>query len=183
LSAQGNLVGAIEKYKKAQSITPMVQYAGALYDLYVAAGKRPEAIEQKNMVDLVAKLEEANGQKANRTLSLILANQDRNLAKSLELAQADFEIRKDVYTSDAQAWALLKNKRFQEARTLSDAALKLGTPEAVFLYHAGMIANESGEFVAARKYLSRALEMNAAFDFHQAQIARKTLAALETNSK
>ena len=90
-AAQGNLQDAIEKYKRAQSITPLVQYAGVLYDLYTAVGKNAEAAQQADLVDVVTKLEGVANQKANRTISLIYANQNRNLNRSLEFAQADFE--------------------------------------------------------------------------------------------
>src|SRR5256885_4271506 len=118
----------------------MVQYAGALYDLYSLSGNKQEAKKQADMVDLVSKLEEASNMKANRTLALVYANQDRNLPRALELAQADFEVRQDVYTYDALAWTLYKNKRYDEAQRASEQALRLGTPEALFFYHAGMIA-------------------------------------------
>ena len=74
---------AIEKYKRAQSITPLIQYAGVLYDLYQATGKTADARQQSDMVDLVAKLEGIADQKANRTMGLIYANQNRNLTASL----------------------------------------------------------------------------------------------------
>jgi len=182
-AAEGRLPEAIEKYKRAQSITPMVQYAGALYDLYQAMGKKAEARQQADMVDLVAKLEGVANQKANRTLALIYANQDRNLAASLELAQSDFEVRQDIYTYDVLAWALYKNQCYEEARRASEAALKLGAPEALLFYHAGMIANATGDTEGARKYLKKALGLNAGFDFRQTAIARETLEKLHGDFK
>ena len=89
-AAKGEIREAIDGYKKAQSITPLVQYAAALYDLYELAGNKPEAKRQAETIDLVAKLERAANQKANRTLALVYANQDRNLAYSLELAHWGF---------------------------------------------------------------------------------------------
>ncbi|MDP8981598.1 MAG: tetratricopeptide repeat protein [Acidobacteriota bacterium] len=174
-AAQGKLAQAIESYRHAQAITPMVQYAGVLHDLYAASGNPAESRRQADMVDLVSKLEEASGMKANRTLALVYANQDRNPARSLELAQADFEVRQDIYTFDALAWSLYKNRRYKEAREASEHALKLGTPEAMFFYHAGMIANSLGDGTNARTYLEKALRLNSGFDIHQAAIARKTL--------
>ena len=182
-AAQGKLPQAIESYKRAQSITPMVQYAGALHDLYAATGKKAEARQQSDMVDVVAKLEEASNMKANRTLALVYANQDRNLPHALELAQADFEVRQDVYTYDALAWALYKNKRYEEARRASDKALQLGAPEALFFYHSGMIADALGDRARARQQLEKALQLNAGFDFRQAAIARQTLDAIPADRK
>jgi tetratricopeptide (TPR) repeat protein len=175
LAAKGDLAGAAASYQHAQSITPMVQYAGALFDIYNALGKKAEAQQQADLVDISAKLEEAAGQKANRTLGLIYANQDRNLDKALDLIQSDFEIRKDVLTSDAMSWILLKKGRVEEARKLSDEALKLGSPEALFHFHAGIIARQQGDAERARTELTRAIQLNPGFDFHLAQIARKLL--------
>lgn len=182
-AAQDKIPEAIASYKHAQSITPMVQYAGALHDLYLSIGKKAEAQQQADLVDVTAKLEEASNMKANRTLALVYANQDRNLARALELAQADFEVRQDVYTYDALAWALYKNKRFDDARKASDHALKLGAPEALFFYHAGMIANALGDGSTARHQLEKALQLNAGFDFRQAALARKTLEAIPAGTK
>jgi tetratricopeptide (TPR) repeat protein len=178
-AAEGKLPEAIEKYKRAQAITPMVQYAGALYDLCEAVGKHAEARRQADMIDAVSQLEGAANQKANRTLALIYANQDRNLTRSLELAQADFEVRQDIYTYDTLAWALYKNRRYPEALRASEQALKLGAPEALFSYHAGMIANALGDAAGAKKHLEKALALNAGFDFRQAAIARLTLARMQ----
>ncbi len=153
----------------------MVQYAAALYDLYIVSGRKSESRQQADLVDVVAKLEEASNMKANRTLALVYANQDRNLPRALELAQADFEVRQDVYTYDALAWTLYKNKRYEEAQRASEQALKIGTPEAPFFYHAGMIANALGDSAVAKKQLEKALQLNDGFDVVQATIARKTL--------
>jgi tetratricopeptide (TPR) repeat protein len=183
MAAQGRLAAAIGKYKRAQSITPMVQYAGALYDLYAATGREEEAHEQSDAIDVAAKLEEAAKQKANRTLALIYANQDRNLTRSLELAEADFEVRQDVYTYDALAWALYKNQRYREAWRASEEALKLGAPEALFLYHAGMVANALGDAATAKKDLEKALGLNAGFDFRQAAVARVALARMRETAQ
>ncbi len=182
-AAQNRIPEAIESYTHAQSITPMVQYAGVLYDLYQASGKQSEASLQRDMVDVVAKLEGVANQKANRTLSLIYANQDRKLAEALELAQTDFAIRQDVYTYDVLAWALYKNQRYQDAARASEAALKLGAPEALFFYHAGMIANSQGDAALAKKYLEKALDLNSGFDIRQSAIARQTLEGIQANSK
>jgi tetratricopeptide (TPR) repeat protein len=176
-AARSQWKDAIASYRKAQAITPMVQYAGALFSLYERTGEKAEARKQADLLDLVAKLEEAANQKANRTLSLIYANQNRNLAKSLELAQADLEVRHDVHTWDALAWALYKNKRYDEARKAAAEAIKLNTPEPGFYYHAGMIALAAGHRDEGKTLLAKALALNVDFDAGQSEIARQALAA------
>jgi tetratricopeptide (TPR) repeat protein len=109
---------------------------------------------------------------------LIFANQDRKLTEALDLAQTDLAVRKDIYTYDAYAWALFKNKRYQDAQSASQEALKIGTPEALFYYHAGMIAQALGDETRAKSYLQKALQLNQGFDIRQGAIARTTLAEL-----
>jgi tetratricopeptide (TPR) repeat protein len=177
-AARGQLTEAIASYEHAQSITPMVQYAGALFDLWTVLGKKEKAKEQADLVDVSAKLEEAAGFKSNRTLGLIYANQDRKLKEALEQVQTDFEIRKDIYTYDALAWVLYKNGRYEEARHASDEALKLGTPEALFHFHAGMIAKSLNDSVRAKAELEQALKLNPGFDVRLARAAQDSLATL-----
>lgn len=178
-AAEGNMTEAIADYTHAQAITPMVQYAAALYDIYRAQGKNREAREEADRIDLQAKLEAASGFTANRTLGLIYANEDRELPKALDLIQTDFKVRKDIYTWDALSWVLYKNKQYEEARKASAEALKTGAPEALFFYHAGMIADALGDADTAKKQLAKALQLNAGFDFGQAAIARHVLDKLQ----
>lgn len=178
-AAQGKIQAAIDSYKRAGEAVPLVPYMAALTDLYQIAGKKEEARKQIEMIDLVSKMEQAANQKANRTLALVYANQERNLERAMELAEADFAVRKDVYTYDALSWVLYKNKRYGEAQKASEQALKLGTPEPLFYYHAGMIAQALGNKIQARKHLERALSLNPKFDFRQAAVAEKILREIQ----
>jgi uncharacterized membrane-anchored protein len=58
------------------------------------------------------------------------------------------------------------------------AALAQGTQDAMFMYHAGMIARAAGDREAARQYLERALAIAPAFDHAAPAIARATLDSL-----
>ena len=57
---------------------------------------------------------------------------------------------------DVLAWALYRNKRFDEAKTAIGEAMKLGTRDPDFFYHAGMIYDALGDRAAAAKYLEEA---------------------------
>ncbi|HLK63572.1 MAG TPA: tetratricopeptide repeat protein [Bryobacteraceae bacterium] len=178
LAARGKNPEAIESYLKAQAIVPLPQYAGALSDLYRTEGNTAEAKKQDANVDMIARLEEAVGQKANRTLALIYANQGRNLERAQSLAEADLELRHDIYTWDAFSWVQFKRGHMEEARKASQEALKTGAKEPLLLYHAGIIENSAGNPEAARKLLESALALNPRFDLVQAANARKTLAEM-----
>ena len=175
-AAQGHYADAIENFKRSQAAVPMPEYAAALADLYERTGLKTAAKRQRELIDFVDKMARANNEKTNRNLALVYADQGRNLDRALELAEAELEVRADVYTYDALAWALLKTGRAGEAEKAAVQALRLGTPEPGFYYHAGMIAKALGKTDEARKYLQMALSLNPGFDMRPAEIAKATLA-------
>src|SRR6266404_105803 len=90
----------------------------------------------------------------------------------------DFATRQDIYAYDTLAWALYKNHLPQDAAKAMTEALKLGTQDATFFYHAGMIQGRLGHKEEAKSYLERALALNPHFSLLFADNARQTLAAL-----
>jgi tetratricopeptide (TPR) repeat protein len=139
--ARGRTEAAIRDYARAQSIVPLVEYAGALEDLYASAGMTGKAREQRALIETIETLGKANGEKTNRNLALVLADHGRDLDEALALMRAEIPTRPDVYTWDAYAWVLFKSGRVADAKEASAKALKLGTPEPGFRYHASQIAS------------------------------------------
>lgn len=164
-AAQGHRNEAIRDYLRAQSIVPLPEYAGALEDLYAAAGQSEKAKEQQALIATIEKLGQANKEKLNRNLALLLADHERDLKVALTLVEAELPLRSDVYTWDAYAWILFKYHRLTEAQAASVKALQLGTPEPVFYYHAEQIAKALGNEEASHEYADRLNSLNAAFDF------------------
>ena len=139
LAASGEIAGAISNYHRAQEITPLPDYAAALFDLYKKSGQDALAARQMDLLDLIDKVSIANGERANRNLVLAFADHDVKLRRALELAQGELEFRRDVYSYDALAWALYKNKRVIEAKQYMEKALLLKTPEPGFRLHSEII--------------------------------------------
>jgi hypothetical protein len=121
----------------------------------------------------------ANGTTYGRQLALFYADHERQPAEALRLAREDMRTRGGVYADDALAWTLYKNQRLVEAKRASARALRLGTEDASFHYHAGMIAAGLGRRRTATRHLARALAVNPHFDLRQAPLARTTLASLD----
>ncbi|MBV9743288.1 MAG: tetratricopeptide repeat protein [Acidobacteriia bacterium] len=140
LAETGDVEGAIASYRRAQEITPLPDYAAALYDLYRKNGQSALAAKQMDLLDAIDKLARANGEKANRNLVFAFADHDIKLDRALELAIGELEFRKDIYSYDALAWALYKNHRYAEAQEYMQKALRLNTPEPTFQVHAKAIA-------------------------------------------
>ncbi|MBV9760628.1 MAG: tetratricopeptide repeat protein [Acidobacteriaceae bacterium] len=140
-AARGDTLAAIRNYERAQSIVPLVEYAGALEDLYTRAGMAAKAKQQRELIEVVEKLGLANGERTNRNLALVLADRGRDLEVAVRLMETEIPTRGDVYTWDAFAWVLFKSGRLADAKAASAKALKLGTPEPMFYRHAKQIAS------------------------------------------
>lgn len=151
-AAKGGFKAAIASYEKAQASTPLPDYAAALYDLYTIQKDVKNAKIQIEMIDVIDKINKNNGEVTNRNVALIFADHDWHLDRALELATAELDVRRDVYSYDALAWALYKNKKFAEADQSMAKALRMGTPEPAFYYHAEQIARANGKTKEADEY-------------------------------
>lgn len=176
----GRYAEAIVLYQKAIAVVPMPIFVGELGDLYAKTGDGVEAKKQYALVQYIGLLGQVNQVLHNRDLALFYADHDLKLPEALALAQKEFEVRHDIYTWDALAWALYKNGRFAEASRASDKALEHGTRDALLLFHAGVIAQKRGDADRARQDLAEALAINPHFHLLYADVAQQTLAALKT---
>jgi Flp pilus assembly protein TadD len=86
--------------------------------------------------------------------------------------------RPTLKAADALGWALFKSGRLGDATRRSAEALRLGTRDPVFLYHAGAIAAAAGDRAAAIRDLRAALSLDSGFSAAGAAAARKLLAGL-----
>jgi tetratricopeptide (TPR) repeat protein len=169
---------AIEYYKKAEAIVPQHEVVVALGDLYTLEGRTGEARQQYDLVDFVRKLNKSNGVIGDLQMAQFLADHDRDLEEALRLAATEYNTRPTVYGADTLAWCYYKNGRMPEARKYSLKALSQNTPEAMFLYHRGMILAQADDDGGARKALYQALSQNPYFEPLGAAAAMKKLQEL-----
>jgi tetratricopeptide (TPR) repeat protein len=118
----------------------------------------------------------------NRDLALFYADHDIKLDEALALARKEFEVRHDIYTWDALAWALYKNGKYQEANDAMEHALGPGTRDALLFFHAGMIAGRLGQKSQAKERLQAALNINPGFHVIYAGVARRQLKELDNQA-
>jgi len=175
-AATGEYARAAENFQKAQDVIPLPDYAAALEILDRKLGKTVEAAKQRQLLDVIDKLGAVNGEKGNRMLAMVFADENRNLHRALALAQGELETRKDMYTYDALSWVLYRAGRQKEAEDASAKALAEKTPEPMFFYHAGVIALSGGRAQEGQAMLRKALSLNPTFSFPQADDARRLLA-------
>jgi Flp pilus assembly protein TadD len=158
------------------------QHAENLYDLAEAlelAGRRDQAQKAFAQFESKSRLESVRADNSNRELIFYYADHAHLPAKALEVAQAEYARRHDVFTVDAYAWALHVNGRDTEARTQIAAALAVGVRDAKMLRHAGEIALSTGDHAAAERYLLDSAKMNAP----GSSLARELLASLSAPRK
>jgi tetratricopeptide (TPR) repeat protein len=178
LAAQGDIARAIAAFERAAANDPAPAVLAGLADLYELAGRREEAVSTLDRIERSS--DQPLAELDNRQIALILADHDRKPQEAFERALREFHRRKDIYGADALAWTALKAGHLDSAREAARQALRLGTPDAKLLYHAGMIAHASGDRALARRHLAGALGLSPRFDLRQAPIARRNLAELRS---
>lgn len=162
-------------YKQAIDVIPLPVYAAALGDIYARLGKKSEADKQYALVEYIGQLSVLNKQVYNRELAMFYADHDRRLDQALALAQKELEVRHDVYTWDALAWALLKNGRAQDASEAMKKALALGTRDPLLFFHAAGVEHKLGNARQSSEYARDAIAINPQFHVLYADQARQWL--------
>ena len=158
------------------------QHAENLYDLAEAlelAGHRGQAQQAFGEFETKSRLESVYADNSNRELIFYYADHAHQASKALEVAQAEYARKRDVFTLDAYAWALHVNGRDREARSQIAAALAVGIRDAKMLRHAGEIALRTGDRATAEQYLLDSTKMNAPGSSE----ARELLASLSASTK
>jgi tetratricopeptide (TPR) repeat protein len=183
-AARGDLRLAIERYTRAEELTPLPEFAIALGDLYRATGDLPAAARQDDLVRVITRLQQGNGMDVDLELAVFEADRaDAQEAPSLQtavdLAQATYDRRPSVTAADALAWTLYRAGRAEEALPYAHEALRLGSQDPTFLFHAGAVALAAGEADEGRALLQTALAANPQFSVRYAPEARRLLSLAE----
>lgn len=173
-AARGRLDEAIRLEEKAVGIAAEPPMLGLLGDLQLKAGRPAVARATFDRLEALT----TRHDEYRRERALYYLNHDLKPAEALALARKDIEHRGDIFGHDALALALLKNDQPAAALAEIRAALALGTRDARFFYHAGLIHAKLGDAPRARYYLSLALATNPHFSVLHADDARARLDAL-----
>jgi tetratricopeptide (TPR) repeat protein len=173
---------AIALYQKAIGVIPLPDYASALGDVLSKLGRAADAKKQYDLVEYIGYLSALNKTVYNRELALFYADHHLKPATAVDLARTELDVRRDIYTRDVLAWALLKNGQPRQALTEMQQALKLNTRDARLYFHAGMIHHRLGDREKARDYLRLCLATNPHFHVLNAEVAERALAQLDASA-
>ena len=171
----GRTEEAVALYRRALESVPLPEYAAGLAETLAAAGRSAEAAEAYELVDAMQRLLEANGSRTELETALVDLDRGVRLESALSRAREAYGERRSIEAEDVLAWALYRNGRCDEALTHSRRALRLGTRDALKLFHRGMIEQCIGRPAAARTAFRTALEINPYFSPRWAPVAKEAV--------
>jgi pentatricopeptide repeat protein len=175
--AEGDLDGAMRRLRPLVERIPLPEYAIALAETEQAAGRRAAATEHLDLVRIEQRLLARGGVNTDAELAVFEADHG-SPRRAVMLARRAWAAAPSVRSADSLGWALTRAGRPAEGLRWGREALKLGSRDRLFLYHAGMAAKAAGDNSSARTLLSRALEGDPAFSPLHAERARRALEGL-----
>ena len=172
-AARGELLRAASFYRRAVAKVPLPQYVIALGDVEHAAGREGAARRAYALVGAIERLFRANGVRTELETALFDLDHHRDVRSALTRARAAFIAAPSINAEDVLAWALYRNGNCVAAERHSSRALRLGTRDALKLFHRGMIERCLGHAGASRAFLDEALAINPHFSLLYAPTARR----------
>jgi tetratricopeptide (TPR) repeat protein len=172
-AALGHLSRARTLEAQAVARVPLPQYVSFLGDVDAALGHRAAAAKQYALIGVIERLLAANGVRNDLDIALFDADHGRNPERTVTLARKGYAERPGIVGDDVLGWALARAGRCDEALPYSSRALRLGTKDALKVFHRGYVAACLGRRTEARTYYRRALAINPHFSILWAPVARK----------
>jgi tetratricopeptide (TPR) repeat protein len=172
-AALGHLRRARLLEAQAVARVPLPQYVALLGDLEAAIGHHSAAARQYALIGVIERLLAANGVRNDLDIALYDADHGRDPARTVTLARKGYAERPSIVGDDVLGWALARAGRCGEALPYSTRALRLGTKDALKIFHRGYVAACLGRRAEARAYYRRALVINPHFSILWARVARK----------
>jgi pentatricopeptide repeat protein len=176
-AAGGDLAGAIRRYEPVVARLPLPEYAVALAETRLASGRRATARNDLALVAVQQRLLRRGGVNVDAEMAIVEADHG-SPERAVRLARAAWAAAPGVRADDALGWALTRAGEPVKGLTYAERALRLGSRDATYLYHAGIAARDAGRPDLARRYLARALETTPRFSPLHAPRARRALEAL-----
>ena len=165
-AARGSFDSAIRRYRQVVDQLPLPVYAIALAETELAAGRSAAAKRDLALVGVEEKLFRSAGVNVDTELATFEADHGRP-DRALRFGASAWRTAPSVRSADAYSWALNSAGRTRAAVEMSHRAMRLGSLDPIFLYHAGQIARAAGEDGRARRLLgllvSRAPDYNPLF--------------------
>ncbi|MCH9698894.1 MAG: tetratricopeptide repeat protein [Gammaproteobacteria bacterium] len=151
--AEDNFTRAISVFQAAAQLNPLPEYYWLLAEAFAQSGMQQQAESILQSLHTVAAVED------QRTYSLFLSTTNTDTNQALTLAEQEMQIRQDVFSKDALAWALYKTNRFTQALKVLDDVMLADTEDARLFYHAALIYQSNAQYQKASSAYHDALAL------------------------
>jgi tetratricopeptide (TPR) repeat protein len=162
-AARRDFAPAIARLRELVQRLPLPEYVIALGETEQAAGMRAAAQRDYALVGAETQLLRANGVNTDAELAIFEADHG-DPAQAVDLGARAWAVAPSVRSADAYSWALSSAGREREALGMSGQAMRFGSRDPSFLYHAGIVALRAGRNDEARELLSRLIAQSPRFN-------------------
>jgi tetratricopeptide (TPR) repeat protein len=176
-AARGQDDAAVASYQHVVDLRPLPATFVEYGDLLTSLGRTSEAKVQYALYGTAQQLFTSNGVRDSLTGALLDANRGEG-DSAVAQGRAEYAARQNIDAADALGWALHAAGRDSEALPYAQQATALGTRNASFLYHRGIIEQSLGMTPQARATLTSAMATNPYFSPLFAPKAQQALTAL-----
>ena len=174
---RGDLDAAIEGMRAALADPPSPDALAELGELEQAAGLTGAAQRHYAASERIEREAIAGGAGVDGAVVRFFANHG-DVDYAVGLGRRAWRTAPSVTSADAHSWALYRAGRIAAAARFSAEAMRLGSADPLFLYHAGMIARAQGDRAHARHLLASLLEQSPRFSPLYAPRAERALRSL-----
>ena len=173
-AARGEYPAAIRRLQRVVEVLPLPAYVILLGDVLHVSGHEQEANREYALVGTIERLFAANGVRTELQTAVFDLDHARDVTAALHRARLAYESAPGVYAEDALAWGLFRTGHCVRAERHSARALRLGTKDALMMFHRAMIERCLGS-PSARIWFQRALTTNPHFSLLWAPVAERAV--------
>ena len=172
-AARGRFARSAARLRPVLARLPSPQYAILLTDVLRRSGRPREAGNAEGLVDALERLLAANGVRTELSTAIHDLDRDVRVRDALGRARSAYAAAPSVGAADAVAWGLYRSGHCAEARGWALKAGRLGTKEALFAFHRGMIERCLGADSVARAQFRRAIQLDPNFSLRWNRVAER----------
>ena len=176
-AARGDLATAVREQRAVAGPAAPPEDVIALAESELAAGER--VASERSLARVKAMLAREAGRGVGNANERALIEADFGDPRAaVALGRRGWRHAPSVTSADALGWAYTRAGRPAEGLRWARRALRLGSADRGFLYHAGIAARDSGRPEPARRWLARSIDGNPRFSPLHGPRAQRALEAL-----
>ena len=180
-AARGRHDRALARLRRLVARLPAAPALVELGELELAVGQRSRARRHLALAAEQNRAELEAGVKPD-AIFIVQEIDHGDVRRGLRVARAAYLGAPSVRSADALGWALTRSGKPRAGLRWARRAMKLGSRDPNFLFHAGMAAHAAGDQRSARRWLGRLLDQAPRFSPLRAPQARRALAAARARS-